>query len=87
MARRKTKKKAVTSTPVDDSQFNKPIIQGKIVSNYYGGEWIDRLYSTGFGDAKKHYLINNDSTEYQGKITQTSRRMKNMNGDSYRQIL
>lgn len=87
MARRKTKKKAVTSTPVDDSQFNKPIIQGKIVSNYYGGQWIDRLYSTGFGDAKKHYLINNDSTEYQGKITQTSRRMKNMNGDSYRQIL
>ena len=46
MARRKTKKKAVVTTTVDDSQFNKPIIQGKIVSNYYGGEWIDRLYST-----------------------------------------
>ena len=87
MVRKKTKKKAVASTPIDDSQFNKPLLQGKMVSNHYGGEWIDRIYSTGFGDSKKHYLINKDSTEYQGKITVTSRRMKNMNGDSYKQIL
>ena len=86
MARRKTKKKAVTSTPVDDSQFNKPVMQGKVVSNYYKGEWIDRIYSTGFGDSKIHYLINKDSTEYQGKITVTSRRMKTST-DNFRQTL
>ena len=57
MARRKTKKKAVVTTTVDDSQFNKPVMQGKVVSNYYKGEWIDRIYSTGFGDAVKHLSL------------------------------
>ena len=86
MARRKTKKKAVVTTTVDDSQYNHPVMQGKVVSNYYKGEWIDRIYSTGFGDAVKHYLINKDNTLYQGKVTVTSRRMKTP-ADNFRQTL
>ena len=86
MARRKTKKKAVVTTTVDDSQYNHPVMQGKVVSNYYKGEWIDRIYSTGFGDAVKHYLINKDNTLYQGKVTVTSRRMKTPT-DNFRQTL
>ena len=87
MARKTTRKKPTKTTAIDDSQFNKPNVHGRIVSNYYANQWIDRIYSSGFGDSMKHYLINADGTEYQGKITETTRRQKTHTGHTFRQTL